>query len=39
MDERKELDLFLAIISGMTKEEAQKRMAQYEEQIAQATKQ
>ena len=39
MDERKDLDLFLAIISGMTKEEAQKRMAQYEEQIAQATKQ
>lgn len=39
MDERKELDLFLAIVSGMTKEEAEKRMAQYEEQISQAVKQ
>lgn len=39
MDERKELDLFLAIISGMSKEEAEKRIAQYEAQIAEATKQ
>ena len=39
MDERKDLDLFLAIISGMTKEEAEKRMAQYEAQVAQAMKQ
>lgn len=39
MDERKELDLFLAIISGMTKEEAEQRMAQYEAQISQAVKQ
>lgn len=39
MDERKDLDLFLAIISGMTKDEAEKRMAQYEAQVAQAMKQ
>lgn len=39
MDERKALDIFLAVISGMTKEEAEQRMAQYEAQIEQATKQ
>lgn len=39
MEERKGLDLFLAIISGMTKEEAEKRMAQYEKQVAEAIKQ
>lgn len=39
MDERKGLDLFLAIISGMSEEEAKAKMAQYEAQIAQMNKQ
>lgn len=39
MEERKALDIFLAVISGMTKEEAERRMAQYEEQVAKAAQQ
>lgn len=39
MAERKELDIFLAVISGMTKEQAEQKMAQYEAQIAQMNKQ
>lgn len=39
MEERKGLDLFLAVISGMSKEEAEKKMAQYEAQIAEMNKQ
>jgi len=39
MDERKDLDLFLAVISGMSEEEAKAKMAQYEAQIAQMNKQ
>ena len=39
MDERKGLDLFLAIISGMSEEEAKAKMAQYEAQIARMNKQ
>lgn len=38
MDERKELDIFLAVISGMTKEQAEQKMAQYEAQLAQMNK-
>lgn len=39
MAERKELDIFLAVISGMTKEQAEQKMAAYEAQIAQMNKQ
>lgn len=39
MDERKSLDIFLAVISGMTKEQAEAKMKQYEEQIAQMNNQ
>ena len=39
MEERKGLDLFLAVISGMSKEDAEKKMAQYEAQIAEMNKQ
>lgn len=32
VDEQKDLDIFTAIIAGMSKEEAEKRMAEYEAQ-------
>ena len=38
VDEQKDLDIFTAIIAGMSKEEAEKRMAEYEAQVKEATK-
>lgn len=33
IDEQKELDIFTAVIGGMSKEEAEKKMAEYEAQV------
>lgn len=37
VEEQKELDIFLGVISGMSAEEAQKRMEEHDEKIKQAT--
>lgn len=33
VNEQKDLDIFTAVIAGMSKEEAEKKMAQYEEEV------
>ena len=36
VDEQKDLDIFTAVIAGMSKEEAEKKMAEYEAQVKEA---
>lgn len=38
VDEQKDLDIFTAVIAGMSKKEAEKKMAEYEAQVKEAAK-
>ena len=38
VNEQKDLDIFTAVIAGMSKKEAEKRMAEYEAQVKEAAK-